>query len=268
MTVYIFTRGRTDRLLKSVPRWREQGLAVRLIVEPSEFAEHTKLRDDRLWDHVSVLSLPEANAGMGFARSFAVHHANHKGYKSIIVSDDDIRPAVGSDMSLLLEEARKPGVLGVGAVHSLHDRFTGGAITANKGNGVILCPGGWGFTLYGLNVINALHAGNFDTKLDAFGEDAELERQGISRLGIPWAVHCDVWADYFSKRGDPGGMSDLCPGDGERAARETACRKIIHERWPAFASAPEAKPRMAWQKFLNSFIPDWRARSAMHGGRW
>jgi TET-Associated Glycosyltransferase len=264
MRAYIFTRSRPDSLIKVVPAWQAQQIPITLVVEPDEFGSTLALRDERLWTDTSILSLPLPNRGMGAARAFAVLHARSKGYKSVILSDDDIRPARFSDMGELLYEAARPGVLGVGAVHGLQDRFTSGAITANKGK-VILCPGGWGFTLYALNVSNALSAGNFDPELDCFGEDAELARNGIARLRIPWRVHCGVWADYFSKRGDPGGFSAMFP-DGTRAVRESACRAIIHERWPEYASAPDKAARMLWNKFLTKYIPDWKSRSAIHGG--
>ncbi len=92
-------------------------------------------------------------------------------------------------------------------------------------------------------------------------------RQGIAQLGIPWLVHCGVKCDPIGVRYDPGGINSLI-NDGTRGLREIACRELIHRRWPDYTSAAAAKPRMRWQKMLDDYIPDWRSRSAIHGGQW
>lgn len=120
--------------------------------------------------------------------------------------------------------------------------------------------------MFALNVATALEVGNFDSRLDCYGEDAELARAGISN-GYPWLVHCGARAEAIGKRYDPGGMNSYI-SDGTRLDRETACRKIIHDRWPSYTSGPEARPRMAWKKMLDDYIPHWRTLSALDGGRW
>ncbi len=50
----------------------------------------------------------------------------------------------------------------------------------------------------------------------------------------------------------------------DRTSAELACRAIIYERWPQYVSPPDKPPRMAWQRMLTDYIPDWRAHSALH----
>jgi hypothetical protein len=183
----------------------------------------------------------------------------------MIMSDDDMRPTATTNMTRLLTAARKSNVIGIGATRSLHDRNSKGAISRN--HGPILCPGGWGMQLFALNIKNTIEVGNFDSELDCFGEDAELERMGIATIGIPWLVHCDVKCEAIGVRYDPGGMNSFIT-DGTRALREIACRRIIHERWPMYTSAPERRPNMRWQKMLDDYITGWRELSAIHGGSW
>jgi hypothetical protein len=262
--VYIPTLSRTDMLKKTVPQWIDQGLQIRLVVDRAEFSIHDKLKRAEDWGRdVYILPLPLSGRGMGYARNFIVQHAKKTSLVSIIMSDDDVHIHTNSNASLLLEEAEKPGVLGVGAIRSLHDRFTNGAISKN--HGAILCPGGWGFTIHGLNIETALACGNFDPKLHSFGEDAELARMGIIR-GIPWRVHCDVEFVSLNKRLDPGGFSAKYQTLEARLTAELECRKIIHRKWPNYTSIPEKKPRVAWQKLLNDYIPNWKEASAIHGG--
>jgi hypothetical protein len=121
--------------------------------------------------------------------------------------------------------------------------------------------------LFALNLANTVYIGNFDSRLDCFGEDHELMRMGIAVSGFPWLVHCDVKCEAIGVRYDPGGLNSFI-SDGTRALREIECRKIIHERWPQYTSRPEARPRMLWQKMLNDYIPNWRELSAIHGGSW
>jgi hypothetical protein len=266
MTVYIMTRDRQDNLRKIVPRWLDQNMRVVLVTERSEQDEHVRLVRRERWgsDRVIVIS-PQRERGIGHKRRYAVNHAKALGLQSIIMSDDDMQPANNTDMNSILWEARNPKVLGIGATRSLHDRNSRGAVSAN--HGLILCPGGWGMQMFSLNIENTLAVGNFDSELDCFGEDAELERMGIATIGIPWLVHCDVRCNAIGVRYDPGGINAYIT-DGTRALREVACRRIIHERWPMYASHPERKPRMLWQKMLDDYIPNWRERSAIHGGRW
>jgi hypothetical protein len=204
-----------------------------------------------------------ASRGIGYARNYAVKHAKATNLEAIIMSDDDVHIHPNSDAYELIDAVLHPGVLGVGATRSLHDRFTNGAISAN--DGVILCPGGWGFTIHGLNVKTAIECGNFNPALHSFGEDAELARQGIAK-GIPWRVHCGVQFVSLNKRLDPGGFSAKYHTLEGRLAGELECRKIIHKRWPDYTSEPDKKPRVAWQRMLDDYVPGWRGASAIHGG--
>ncbi len=265
MTVYIPTIGRTGNLKAIMPRWLEQDLQIRLIVRAGQFLEHRQLRDEMGWGKaVLVTSLPlDFAGGYGATRNYIVRHAAARGYPAAIISDDDMRPKAGTDMSLLLDEAARNGVLGVGAVRSLHDRFTGGAIS--RQSGVILCPGGWGFQTFAVNVKNAITIGNFDPLLHAHGDDGEFARQGIA-YGIPWRVHTDVWVEPIGVRYAAGGISSLYASREDRAAAERECMAIIYERWPKYANHPDKRFRMAWQKMLDDYIPEWREMSALHGG--
>lgn len=265
MVVYIPTTSRIETLRKTVPYWLEQDMQVRLVVERNEYHPHNKLKQEQGWGKdVYILPLPLSGRGIGYARKYCVTHAKATNNLSIIMSDDDHYIAESSDAWELIDEAENPYILGIGATRSLHDRFTDGAISANSG--VILCPGGWGFTVRGVNVENTLAVGNYDPALHSFGEDAELARRGIAQLGIPWFVHCDVKFVAVNKRYDPGGFSAKYRTLEARQAAERECLGIIHKRWPDYTSEPDKKPRMAWQKLLSHYIPEWRDYSVMHGG--
>jgi hypothetical protein len=263
-TVYIPTMDRYANLEKIIPYWLEQDIEPRLIVEADERAAHFMFLADMGWrKSVRIIPVPRDGQGIGFARRYAVRHAKLAGLKSIIMSDDDMRPDHASNYHLLLEEAGKPGVLGIGAVRSIHDRFTGGAVSRNTG--VILCPGGWGFQMFGLNVRTAEGLGSFDPLLHSYGEDGELARQGISR-GYPWRVHCDVKTVAIGKRYAVGGISARFTRPQDRTEAEVECLTLIHDRWPAYTNRPDRPLRVAWQKMLDHYIPEWRELSAIHGG--
>jgi hypothetical protein len=252
-------------LRRGVPFWLDQGMPVRLIIERREYAAHTKLVREERWEDVQVIPTPLAGKGIGYTRMYCVEHANKAGLKAIIMSDDDSYVNPTSDAWKLIDEAEKPETLGIGAVRPLFDRFTHGAISANSGP--ILCPGGWGFKLWGLNIQNALRCGNYDPTLYAFSEDAELSRRGIALFGLPWLVHCDVQFTSMNKRYDPGGIESIYHDNlNARLAAERECMAIIYKRWPKYANTPDKKSRFAWQKFLDDYIPDWREESAIHGG--
>lgn len=261
--VYIPTMNRYGNLERIVPLWMEQDFRVRLVVEPTEYNEHARLITRMGWTGLGVTVIPvqSPRRGIGYARRAAVLHAEHTGRKSIIMSDDDMKPA--GDMLPLLKAAEDSGALGVGAVRGIHDYFTGGAIS--RTSGVILCPGGWGFQLFGLNIANTVLLGNFDERLHSYGEDGELARQGI-KAGIFWRSHCDVKCAPIGKRYAPGGISTRFAKPEYRTDAERECLKIIHDRWPYYTNEPDKPLRVAWQRMLDHYIPDWRDRSALHGG--
>jgi len=266
--VYIPTLSRLEMLQKTVPRWMEQELNIRLVVPPAQIDDHRELAADLEWTRngVQVLKLPDnLSYGLGAARHYIVKNAARRNLKAIIISDDDHRPKRGTNMWDLIAAAMDPDALGVGASRSLTDRFNGGALTRNSG--VILCPGGWGFTVFGLNIDNALWCGNFDPALHTFADDAELARNGIAR-GLIWRMHCDVWIEQMNNRYDPGGMNSLFGEDVERRREsEKDNLTLLHSRWPDYVAPPDRKYRMSWSKMLTDYIPDWKARSALHGGR-
>ena len=51
-----------------------------------------------------------------------------------------------------------------------------------------------------------------------------------------------------------------------RKAAERECFRIIHDMWPAYTNSPDKPLRMAWAKFLDHYLPGWKARSAIHNG--
>jgi len=266
MTVYIPTIGRPGNIRAIVPRWLEQGMPIKLIIRPEEYKLCSALRKQEGWYRrdVGIRILPKSTPiGYGATRNYIIRYAMKQEERAIIISDDDMRPAHGSDFGELIYEAARPGVLGVGAVRSIHDRFTGGAVS--RLSGPILCPGGWGFQCFAINVKQAFRLGNFDPSLHAHGDDAELAREGIAH-GIPWRVHTDVWVESIGKRYAAGGLSTVYSPE-ERAAAERECMAIIHHRWPDYTNAPDKPVRTAWQKMLDFYIPDWREQSAIHGGK-
>jgi TET-Associated Glycosyltransferase len=269
MSVYIPTVGRPGILCKTVPRWLEQDIRpIRLVVPAREYDAHVRLRDEQEWEGVCVTGLPPDNWGIGASRRFCVEHASRQGYSTIIMCDDEYRPLRKSDARLLLDEAEDPYCLGIGAVRGLTDRFNQGKLSAlsKAGAGAILCPGGWGFVCFALNVKNAIGVGNYDAGL-SFCEDAELARNGIDN-GMPWRVHCDVWAEALNKRYGEGGINSLFRSPQERKADEDRCLRLIESRWPKYQVPIKdgAASRMYWQRMLDDYLPAWRGLSALHGG--
>jgi len=263
MAVYIPTLNRLAALERTVPAWLDADVPVMLVVDPSELRRHVRFRNEQGWQgYVRIARVPRNGMGIGYKRRYIVQHAYDMCWDSIIMSDDDHKPRPGSPVEELLHVAARDDVLGIGATIQIYARFTAGAI--NRLSGPILWPGGAGFSVYGLNIENALKVGSYDAALHSFGEDAELRRQGIVN-GLPWRVHADVWCDAINQRNSPGGFMAKYDGDmAARTAAERQCRELIYERWPQYVSPPSKPPRMAWQRMLTDYIPDWRAHSALH----
>lgn len=263
--IYIPSKGRPENMRRVIPAWLEfkpRGVKVIVVVDNGE---HALYRDTlragfaKASDDIHLLKLPYNNRGIGFARAWSMEHAAKMGHESVIMSDDDVRPR--SSVNPLLREARKASVLGIGATSSYHSLLSNG--WTDVLNCPILCPGGWGFQLFGLNVANTIKVGNFVKALDCFGEDAELMRNGIAN-GFCWQSHCGVSFAQIGKRYEPGGIAALY--GHTRTERERDCQEMIHARWPMYTSKPPKPSRMAWQRMYDDYLPGWRRRSAIHGG--
>lgn len=263
--VYIFTKDRLELLRKVVPRWLEVAPFSTEIYLVADRSEAPVLRKNFSLIGVTILGLPRDNAGIGYARDYALRHAQRVGYRSILMSDDDVWPRPGADIQELLRLARLKKYLGIGMTHSYHDLLSDGA-TKDPANGLIFCPGGWGFNMFALNVHNAIKVGGFDPRLTCFGEDAELMRNGIAN-GFPWLVHCGIKFSQLGKRGEPGGIASLTGGISDvRMQQEQKCQFIINDRWPDFTTRPPKQSRMSWLKFYDHYMPDWRKKSFIHLG--
>jgi len=254
-------------LKKTIPRWIEQDLPIRLVVTGSEFKSHVALRDSQGWrGSVTVVKLPPRyRLGIAAARRFIIEDASARGYSEIIMTDDDHRPSAGTDVRLLLSAARDfPESIGVGSVCSMLDRFHQGRLS--ELHEVILCPSAWGMMTSALNVKNVLALGNFDTEL-TYQSDTELMRNGLVR-GMPWLIHCDVWVDSVGKRFAPGGIAGTFPNVEARDAEMARCLRLIESRWPKYQRPMKdgVRSRMYWAKMRDDYTPGWREFSALHGG--
>ena len=263
MTAYIISRGRPENLRKTIPRWAVHGVFSVVVIEASERQAYLNVIKQAKLINCMDFVCYRGYQGLGHIRQFALKDAATSGLKSIVMSDDDLRPAENilgvPGMRELLVKAGKPDVLGIGATHRYHDFLTGG-VTRDRDD-VILCPSGWGLQFYALNVETAMNIGGYDKRLDVAGEDAELVRQGIA-AGIPWLVHCGARCEPIGKRHSPGGLESY----PDLESRVLRCQQIIHDMWPDYTTAPPLKMRTRWVRMLDDFIPGWQARSAMHGG--
>jgi hypothetical protein len=83
---------------------------------------------------------------------------------------------------------------------------------------------------------------------------------------MPWLVHCDVKVAAIGKRYAPGGFSSKWRTTEARDMAEKECMAIVHKRWPDYTNSPDKLLRVAWQRMLDDYIPEWREASAIHGG--
>jgi hypothetical protein len=269
MTVYVPTLGRVEQVREQIiPAWLDQEMPIKIVTKGNEVDTYLKIRrEDFRGENISIIGQPASVRGIGAVKRMIVNNAKRKNLSSIIIAEDDAVPNYDSNWCDLLDACERPDVIGIAGARAIHDFYTGGALRANQGTDqpVILYPGA-AYVCYGLNIKNALAAGNYDAALHTCQDDAELPRQAIAKLGLPWMMHCDVWWHSLNKRYAPGGVNAEHADLAARQAAEDECRAIVHERWPKYMSPPGKKERMQWKRMLDDFIPDWKDRSAMHGG--
>jgi hypothetical protein len=259
-TVYISTRGRPGNIRKVTPVWRSMGFNIVLTVEPQEVDLYAASVD---WVHypreTKIQPLPKANQGLAYSRHHALIHAASYGLESIIVADDDIKPAWG--MATLVEDASHSKVLGITARYSYHDLALGGRI--KKFDGVILQPCGM-FRMVALNVDNVMKLGNYDPAADNC-EDADLMLNGIQH-GFPWMVDLDSKALSMGKRHEPGGSLDYLNYIGRSVQDHTRWKPSLENKYPEVVGNFKGTTRVFWRKAYDMYMPGWKKYSALHGG--
>lgn len=280
-TVYIPSRGRSKNVAKLLRAWfidRNHGLRVRFVVEHADFNDYCdaiSVIESQLPDNtrVGVSTLPASNQGVGYARNYTLKLAASRGEKSIILSDDDIRPDAKSDWIRFWALAAADDVLGITARYSYHDLALGPGIKDKSG--LILLPSGT-FRLIALNVKNVMDLGNYDPELTCLYEDGDLMLRGIE-AGYPWLIDLGTKANSMGSRYAAGGLSDYFGEDhwaGDRHEAERACHLYLRSKHPKYVNDPPADGevtrgngvRVRWQKCYDDNIADWRTLSDLHGG--
>jgi len=262
--IYIPSKERWRLLNRSVNDWHALGQEVTAVIEP----QYRKVMKE--WYHCQadrVLYLPRNDRGIAFARQQVLLHAKDHNFKSIIMADDDQMLTIQEEGSIkrLFKLAERRDVVGIGTYRSLMGLYLGGTEMNEAGQngmeGLFLHRGSIGYQIFAVNVKNALRSGGFDPRLGAI-EDAELCRNGMNVLGLPWYIYTGVKrTNLLSKDGDDaeGGINALPIA---RYVMYWQSHHIIYKRWPEYISEPlptatvDAKKRyrMAWKKMWNDYI--------------
>lgn len=266
--VFIPTRGRYEGIGRLCDVWLNKGFQVHLSVEPHEaykYSLHTP-------SGVEIIPLDAMNAGIAYNRSKCVMRAHRRGYESIILADDDIKPSTrrADNMVEILEACRHPKILGMTARYSYHDLCLGPDI--KDMDDIILLSTGT-FRLVGLNVENVIKLGNYDIKLE-YAEDCDLFLRGL-KAGYPWLIHLGTWANSIGTRYQPGGMLDFTKKNGYYNLDHAKCHwhQDLHKKWPEVTNAHTEKCKgkqncikVYWKKAYDLYLPDWRRWSELDGG--
>lgn len=258
-SVFIPTRERHFHLEKSLPKWAAKEAEVVLVVDPRDRKATEKFIEDGGYD-AEVFSVSKNGIGIGAIRQEILESAIDRSLESFIIADDDLVPAKG-DIRMLTDAVIDENVVGCGASNSGH-----GLMLGKNGNEILKLKesfpiaGVWGHCLFALNTELAEAAGGYPRWCTCFGEDAELQRQGIA-MGYPWWYESAVTWTSLAKRYSPGGLEAAFNGSKEkRIEAENKVRVRLAKRWPDYVSAPPKPHRTAWKKMMNDYIPDWRDR--------
>lgn len=269
--VYIPTRGRWDRLEKIVQAWHFWGFRVYLVTEldqeesAGQFYRDYHQHDNFTDDLRIIYGAEKPGKGIGYVRNWIVRIAADHNEDAFVMSDDDCYPANNTvDPRALCEAVRAYPVLACAASHGQQNHFLGGLLESHP-NQVVLAANGICFQLFATNTNRALNVGNFDTALKVY-EDSEFMRCGIKN-GFPWALHTGVRMVKTGRSGDAGGIQDYIDVSYRESVLVEETRNRLADRWgDDIIARPPKRPRQAWAKFYDRYIPNWREYSAGHGG--
>lgn len=250
--VYIPSKLRAHHLKKTMPAWLAQPVQVRILLDgrKDERDYRKELRDINGGNEVELIVLPKEKMGMGAIRQYALAYAAAGKEDAFLMCDDDALPAEGNANHLAVTTLAKE-VVGCGASSSYHGLMVGNDVL--KLDATFPIAGGFGHIMFGVNTDLAVALGGFPKELTCWGEDTELQRQGIAD-GRPWYYTTRVRMRSIAKRYSPGGLASY----KNRTAEEKKCHSLIHGWWPDFVSHPDTgRFRCAWKRMQEHYIPGW-----------
>lgn len=261
--VFIPSRGRADLLERKVlPKWKQQNVEdIVIVTERRERAAYADLSTPG--SNVSILTLPQSDRGINYSRNYIVETAHNWGLRKIIQADDDIYPAVYSDVNRLCTDIHPLNTLGIGIMVGFYGLMFGNR-TIKVEDRPLMSKGALGKRLFSLDVERVLAVGNFDPSLHSGWGDDELVRAGMAKLKATWYVHAGVWGTSVANRYTPGGLTDLHHGSLEARKRgQEHSHRIIFGRWgPRYCNTPKEGGRLIfkWKAFMDDYIPGWEKR--------
>lgn len=247
-TVYIPTRQRPQLLSRAIATWKPYGYPIVVVTDNSREVP----RSD-----VMTISPSKKKAGVGYARQLMLADAKKRKESVIIMADDDHIPR--GDIEGMVEFASRSDVLGVGAWKNIFGSFMRGTVLGQVGargeDRAFLTTGSMGYNVWALNVKNAVAAGGFDGRL-RFAEDAELVRQGIVKLGLPWYIFTGARAQEMmsSKRLRAERIGGVATLESTREKVVNQAHAIIHQTWPDYVSPPGKPYRCAWKRMYTDHV--------------
>ena len=255
--IYIPTRGSVKRfklLSKAILSIQPYGLPIYLILhKKSDLGELGGVQG-------TETIFANHNQPMGTIRNIAIHDAAKRGYRSILLMDDDHSIRKGSDILGMLKFAERKDVVGVGAWKSIYgmfyvdkrgglDRPTKLKIAAEKfKRQAFLTVSGNCFGVFALNIKDPL---DFNPALNVL-EDAELEMRTVG-LGIPWYIYGGVHAISNANRYTAGGLDDH---PVSRQTSLTIARNHMLKHWGEYVTlqSTDGRYRTKWAKLANDFL--------------
>lgn len=256
MTTHVFipTRARAHLIRKTLPHWLgQEDTAIHLVVDPTiDAADYAEFD---LSEDIELLYLPDVKMGMGRIRQFILEIASARDIEAYVQADDDSYPAKGHVRDLV-DTVIEEEVVGCGASNSYHGLMIGNEVL--KMNTRFPIAGGYGHIMFGINTQLAFEVGGYPEWATAWGEDTELQRQGISE-GMMWWYSTHVQMGSVAKRYSPGGLAKQYPGS-QREKQERECHQKIYDLWPDYISKPETgRFRCAWKRMCNDLCPGWES---------
>jgi hypothetical protein len=169
--------------------------------------------------------------------------------------DDDTRPTKGNARPLL-NFAASDNAMAVAAWMPNYGLWLPDGNAMAKFEGLVIPrPQGPDRTM-ALNVRLVKAAGNYDTNIDVWCDNAELNRCGIKSKQL-WYIMTDLHIKSLNKHNDPGGCFTYMKAKGtDLGARMAAIHEYVYHKWGSRYINDPSKSRLIcrWQNLYTDFI--------------
>lgn len=261
-TLYVCSKNRSTLLGKGLRSWTRSGVPLKVVVEENNTAEYEetvgRFLENSSGVSIEVVTLPESNMGIAYARQFCVEHAKENEAEVMAMCDDDVHLAYVRE---LMESAKLPGVAGVTSYFRTYTLF----LDLARNNGMQIHRVGMGEQCVAFLTKNAVAVGGYDLDVPV-AEDLAMTMALVAGGFGEWYINTDIEERRVGTSGQSGGCADMTLPKEVLYDKAT---KTLASKYGDDVVVPRTGKKhgckIIWKEFHRRYNPYWKPEDLITG---